>query len=423
MENQTEIAQLRQVMEQFINQRLQAKQKKTTDEAKRQQLIQSHQPSVWLADAARRVRQSQLVTHALKYTHPEARGTSLYSRGNPAAGERLIGTHSLDGRVKPDVVGNAASQDVIKFLSLEVNGKSLWQRALDNDPNLLAALPGDEAEKRAWMDAFASLVQPKGKADSHRLAKQLYWPLAEGGYHLLQPLFPTSLVQRVWETLRQDFQNAQAARQARRSGEPYPNGYRDWRDLAIQKFGSGNPQNISQFNIKRHGEVWLLPSTPPIWSSPNHKVRLPLKVASVFEHFGRLRSVREQFDELGRFLLGVRDWNNLSIRRGRARRVEQIIDELIRYVSDIQQQPPGWSADPDCRLPEVQRLWLDPYRDDVEFVAKRRTIDWPRSVAESFGAWFNERLRHRLPVGEAEYRAWRQELEERLHTLLREMAV
>ncbi|RMD62709.1 hypothetical protein D6833_06520 [Candidatus Parcubacteria bacterium] len=136
-----------------------------------------------------------------------------------------------------------------------------------------------------------------------------------------------------------------------------------------------------------------------------------------------MRPVQEQLDDLVRFLMRVKDRNNIRIRQERARRVERIIDELLQYAATIQQCPPGWSADPLCRLPEDQRFWLDPYRDDPNFQQRRATTDWPRSIAESFSAWFNEQLRHRkLPVGEAEYRAWRREFWNELKALTREMA-
>ena len=422
MLNPTETTRLRQAMDDFIAARLQTKLEKEKNEDKRRRLIEAHRPPVWIADAARRVKQIQLVTHALKYTHPDARGTSLYSEGNPKAGEKLIGTHSLRGHLATDVVGNAAALDVFKFLSLQVDGKPIWQRAVDNDPTLFAALPGDDEEKRSWIDAFATLPQPKGGPTSHKLAKQLYWPLGDGAYHLLQPLFPSSLVQRVWERLRDDrfSEAAQQARQARRDGKPHPHGYRDWPELVVLKFGSTKPQNISQLNTERHGEVWLLPSYPPAWASRG--ITPPQHVESVFERFGRMRSVREHLADLGRFLVGVRDWNNRDIRRGRARRVEAVIDELIQYSGAIRRLPPGWSAEPDCRLPPSQRFWLDPERDDPDFQQARAASDWPRQVADSFGAWLNAQLRrYELPVGDAELRTWRREFEERLHDILQEM--
>lgn len=46
---------------------------------KRQQEQQRFSPANWLTDAALRASQIQLVTHALKFTHSDAKGTSLYA--------------------------------------------------------------------------------------------------------------------------------------------------------------------------------------------------------------------------------------------------------------------------------------------------------------------------------------------------------
>ena len=43
---------------------------------KREKLLADYQRETWLLNAAKRASQIQLVTHAIKYTHGDARGTS-----------------------------------------------------------------------------------------------------------------------------------------------------------------------------------------------------------------------------------------------------------------------------------------------------------------------------------------------------------
>lgn len=59
----------------FIEERREAKLKGKTDAD--EAVAQKYEYGAWLADAARRVSQIQAVTHALKATHPDARGSSL----------------------------------------------------------------------------------------------------------------------------------------------------------------------------------------------------------------------------------------------------------------------------------------------------------------------------------------------------------
>src|SRR6185312_1691722 len=62
----------------------------------------------WIADAARRIGQIQAVTHVLKATHPDARGTSLHVTPSSLPHRAEIGSHLLGGDYAGDVVGNAA---------------------------------------------------------------------------------------------------------------------------------------------------------------------------------------------------------------------------------------------------------------------------------------------------------------------------
>lgn len=69
---------LRQLIESFIQERLQGKldKLKPDEDVKRQSLLAGHRREAWLADAARRVGQLQLVTHTLKPIHPDARAAT-----------------------------------------------------------------------------------------------------------------------------------------------------------------------------------------------------------------------------------------------------------------------------------------------------------------------------------------------------------
>ncbi|MFE8032363.1 type I-F CRISPR-associated protein Csy1 [Thiohalocapsa marina] len=425
MSSPSDPSRLRTAIDDFLAERLQAKLDTTKDAEKQAELRASHARTTWLADAARRVNQIQQVTHGLKYTHPDARGSSLNSAGNPAAGAHLVGSHSLQGRHVPDVVGNAAALDVYKFLRLEVEGTTLLDLAVAGDPALVAALSDDPGEAAGWVKAFATLVEPKGNPASHALAKQVYWPLDDGDYHLLAPLFPSSLAHRVWTTVSEDRfgDAAKAARAARRDHQAHPHGVREYPDLAVRNFGGTKPQNISQLNSERRGENYLLAALPPAWRSD--PVRPPLRVETIFgPWFGNRRRVRLLAEGLRKYLLSVRDpdRNNLAIRQTRAEWVDAITTELLQFAAELHELPDGWSADPDCRLHPAERCWLDPRRGltDMEFASARASTDWRNAICERFGHWLNARLNtDRTPMGEAEFTAWRGELDSHLR-LLRE---
>lgn len=413
---------LRTLVDNFILERRQLKLDKLGegDDDKRQKLLEEHQRETWIADAARRVAQIQLASHTLKPIHPDARGNSVYLRENQCSEKGLVGTHVLsEGRID-DVVGNAAALDVFKFLKLPHEGKTVLTRALENDPALHSALSDNAALAQAWVEAFAGIMERKTDIASHTLAKQLYFPLADGGYHLLAPLFPTALVHRLHATLQADrFSDAaKEARAARKEKNAWHEGYREYPGLAVQNIGGTKPQNISQLNSERGGVNHLLPSLPPNWQS--EPVTPPTRRKSVFGKngaFSSRRDVWERTKELGQFLLNVRDWTNVEIRNARARRIDGIIDLLVDFSTHVRDLPSGWSLRPECQLDAVEMRWLDPgaertdaqQGDDAVQASASSSIsgDWLDEVSTRFANWLNAAIStERTPMGDEEHREW-----------------
>lgn len=424
------VEQIQEKMFDFIENRLAEKLEKETNEEKRQKLREDHVIAVWIARAAKRINQHKiatrlrLATHAIKYSHPDARGSSLFSDGCEAAGESLVGTHSLGSTKSLDVVGNAASLDVYKFLSVEIEGIPLWQWAKERHATFIAALPGSDEEKSSWCDAFASFSQNDPNPMSHPLAKQVYWPVGDDEYHLLQPMFPSSLAHSINRILNEArfSDSSKEARAARRQGKDHPHGFRDWPDHLSQKFGGTKPQNISQLNSDRRGEILLLAAVPPSWQMPGRRYSLPLHTNTLFKRLP-YEFVREA-GELARFLASVSDWTNLRIREARKRRVEQIVDDLISYgFSFADEAYAGWTNSDECHLDLVECYWLDPNRQDEDFQQSRNSTDWPRTIADRFGSWLNNQLHSKanLAVGDVEHAQWLSEFESDFADHLREI--
>lgn len=404
----------------FLQDRLQTRlDKLAVDDPKRAELIAQFEPDAWLEDAARRVRQIQTVTHALKPIHPDARGTNLYVVPSQLPPLDLVGSHVLGQGFVSDVVGNAAALDVYKFLRLQVDGRSLLDGLLADDPVVVRALSADPKRAKQWQIAFVGLTQGKdGALASHTRAKQVYWLAGEDAtddaqYHLLAPLYATSLAHAVHEVVQEDRfgETNKAARAARRAGEEHADVLREYPNLAVQKFGGTKPQNISQLNSERGGVNYLLASLPPQWRP--RKLRQPWGVTSVIDQMLLHRDgVRPTVRALLRFLL-AQPPSNADTRDRVDGYVSSLIDELVILATELQQGwPDGWTADARCELVPEEQLWLDPTRaeDDEAFRRQWMQMDWPAQVGHRFGNWLNAQLSGRLPVGEAEQRQWRKEL-------------
>jgi len=417
------VSEIRAVIHGFIAERLDAKlEKLSEDDPKREVLIAKYEPDAWLADAARRIDQIQAVTHALKATHPDARGTSLYALPSqlPCCAT-AVGSYTLGAEFTSDVVGNAAALDVYKFLKLEIDGRSLLDSLLAEDEDALNALSDDIAKARGLRDAFVSLTQPRESLPaSHTLAKQIYWlegdvPTNDSEYHLLAPLYATSFAQKVYAVIQEDRfgEEAKRARDARRENKPHEGVVHDYPHLAVQKMGGTKPQNISQLTSERRGYNYLLSCAAPIWKTPD----LPSlhKVSSFFDvTYGGRPDVRKTLSDFLRFLK-TDPAPNKDTRNRRDAYTDMLIDELVQLAARYQQGwEPGWSRAPEIDLPWEERLWLDPYRsllpEEEQFRKDWVWLDWPNQIGDRFGRWLNSKLEQYLPAGDVEFRHWKKEL-------------
>jgi len=408
----------------FIEARREAKLKGKDDNA---DTASKYGYAIWLTDAAGRVGQIQAVTHVLKATHPDARGSSLHVAPTSLPHRAEIGSHLLGKDYAEDVVGNAAAAHFYTFLNLEVDGKRLldWMQAGDAD--LQTALSDHAEQAKDWMQAFASLVREEAQPASHSLAKQLYWltgedPQDDAQYHLLQPMFASSLAHVVHADIHDARfgEDNKAARLAFRGREPHHAPYRSYPELVERHLGAppkptnkSKHLNISHLNAERLGRNYLLASLPPPVWKPRDGVNL-LTLNSIFDEtrgaFLWFDIVRDLVSELAT-LLTNKKLSDAEIRTQRKPIEKKVGAQLAEFGTAVRgRYEAGWTRDEACRLPEYERLWLDPGRteDDTDFKNAYDFSDWADKVATHFGLWLNGQLRKRsdklTALGEAEMR-------------------
>ncbi len=411
----------RAVIEEFLLERKSARlDKLSADDPKRADLEGQFETERWLQSAARRVSQIQAVTHSLKPIHPDAKGSNLYVYPRDLPARQEVGSHVQKENFVFDVVGNAAALDVYKLLKLDLAGSSLLERLESGDADAEAALSDDAEQAAQLRKAFLGLIESRNdRASSHALAKQIYWlagndPTHNDQFHLLAPLYPTSLIHSIHSVIQNDRfgEENKAARKARSEKRAFDGAFRNYPGLAVQKLGGTKPQNISQLNSERGGVNYLLSCAPPSWRAT--KLRIPLKCASVVDSVFPFREgVRETVDALVRLLLSDPQ-RNMRTRNSVEQYVDSLIDELVQMARLFQQSlEPRWSLKDGCELNRSEQLWLDPYlaESDDKFREDWLRMDWPVEIGHRFANWLNAQLRkHRLPVGDAEHRQWEREL-------------
>jgi CRISPR-associated protein Csy1 len=415
-------AELRAVITDFLNKRLADKlDKLDPDDPKRQELLQQFQPATWLDDAARRASQIQAVTHSLKPIHPDAKGTNLYCPPATLARVPVVGSHCLGAEFADDFVCDAKLLPIVAFLKLKHGFQTMLALCIQKDVDLSAALSDDLGQASAWMTSFAAVASARGNPSSHTLAKQLYWPVTDSAhgddeFHVLNPLYATSLAHKVYEQLQNDRFGAdtKAEREAKKARTFHANPVHEYRHMAVQKLGGNNPQNISQLNQKRGGNNHLLASLPPVWQSV--PIKPLLNTGSMFHRYSRRPLVRQHVKSLLDFL--KTDPNpNQATRNQRAGYVDSLLDEFFQFTAELCELEPGWSQHTDCDLSSAQAHWLDPVG-----AAAPVPVDLADTISRDFAGWFNGQLHAALPVGDPEFLTWRKRMTDEINAFEREIS-
>ncbi len=377
----------------------------------REELLLKYQPDVWLSDAASRAWQISMVTHAIKYTHGDAKGSSVLfeTQDNSTNNDReccVISTGSIQTSAI-DVVGNAAALDVASLLKLSVDGETLIQQLAKNETGALIEFSKNTEQLSGWVDGFKEALKDK-EVSSHKLAKQLYFPVGSGDYHLLSPLFATSLADVVYQKIINSrfSDEAKAVRKQKKDSKYSELNTVDYLNVATQTFGGTKPQNISQLNSSRGGKAFLFSAQPPQWTS---QPRPPVKSGTAFwDSLVRERGVYRKLNSFRIYLENIEHRSSTQHYRDiRAGYVDDLIGLVLQYSAEIQLLPAGWSAD--CKLPNEECLWLDPYREDESFQLTRAENDWQEKISNRFGSWLNSHLNRgkSLVFSDTEAREWK----------------
>jgi CRISPR-associated protein Csy1 len=381
-------------------------------------------PSVWLTDAAERAKQISMVTHSLKFTHTDAKGSSVYVRRPSTPGPLESGYLSTVALLEPriDVVGNAAALDVASLLQIEDSGHTLISRLVQGDGSALTPFAENDAQLLEWVSGLNAVLADK-ELSSHKLAKQLYFPVAKDRYHLISPLYASSLSEALYKRVADSryLDAAKATRKARKESRYSAAVTVDYPNIAVQTFGGTKPQNVSQLNSSRGGKSFLLSCQPPVWGKrvlppANHK-------NSFWREYDR-RAWRTA-KALKDYLIQLLEKASTRPRRDkRAELVDELIGILLQYAAEVQslKEHAGWSAD--SQLPLAQQLWLDPLRDDPEFQRLRDAQDWQQDVADQFANWLNHKLKDdKLMLKDVEFQEWSRLVERKLALLREDMEV
>lgn len=357
---------------------------------------ESFKPEVWLTDAARRAKQISLATHAAKFTHSDAKSSSILVTETYTTDKYLVTANLAVKAI--DAVGNAAALDVAKLLKLQVGNESLITQLQNNEASALNAFTQNSELLQNWLNGF-KLALADEKLSSHTLSKQLYFPIKNNtdevtpNYHLLCPLFSSSLAHKLHKKVTETrFGESKDIRDARRANKFDERIEASFPNTAVQNFGGSKPQNISQLNSERYGQNFLLNAAPPSFKS---QTKPPLNSTSLFSR-SFTYSVSSYLREFKTFLTNLKpEENNFKMRYKRDHHfILPIVDQLMYHATNIQVMAAGWATEPECKLKHAHALWLDVYNPNESFQREREKLDWQAIMAADFASWLIKQLKN-----------------------------
>ena len=321
----------------------------------------------WLPRQAENARQIYLSSHPCTFSHPDAHSQEHLGEGIKTTALIADATCDIDGllrsgnvkKVTRDAFGNGAVIVAGKFLTLTLaDGRYLIDHITDDTKEARAALSIKSVSYEELRANFLKAVKheaQKAKSVTSSKIKQVYFPVDQT-YHQLSLLTASGITQQLYERIRERYLGfsklTEEARKQHKENEYSETGYDSLVKLAVTQYGGANPQNISVFNSKQHGDSYLLPSLPPNLR-PN-KIRLPTK--DFFADCLWAEKYRDRFQRWQK-LLGS-PTNNRHIRQKRDNIIKDLFDQIVKKVLVMRQQGDGWSERLEA-LPAYQKDVLD----------------------------------------------------------------
>ncbi|MBE4586270.1 type I-F CRISPR-associated protein Csy1 [Vibrio navarrensis] len=332
---------------------------------KQQECEQNFLLDNWLSDAAKRAGQISVASHPCTFSHPSARKnkngyvSSIIAKNKP----RIDGfLRSGNVSVEQDALGNAAALDVYKFLSLEMSDQRSLLVHIEQESDLARQLLDiPSCEYQALRDGFLKMIDSDQAPVSSSKIKQVYFPIADGEYHLLSLLTHSGHLfelRKRLDALR--FGDAvKEARECKKTNHFHPAGYQEIFGLTTIGFGGTKPQNISVLNNQNAGKAHLLVSIPPELTPRD--IRLPR--TDFFKESFTAWQAKEVLEALHR--LFQTDYNNVNLRDGRDYRIQQYVDLVIEKMWQVRLFLEAYSGELSSALPLEQKIWLYPEFADL----------------------------------------------------------
>lgn len=329
-------------------------------------------PKEWLETCASNAQYCTLASHNAKLSYPEAK-VALNLPKSTKKKNGYIYTTNIDYDV--DVVASAGYLATSTLLTMKLEDERIvYDHVCSDSVSLiedLKSLDVDFSEFKKKILKTKNISEPK--ASDIRI-RQVYFPVADGEYHLLSVLPASSLVYALKKRIAEKNQRFFETRD--KESKLYGQKSRQIKDLTEIRYGGSHTENISLMNSLTK-VTYLLSSLPP--SLDPNRIKRPHK--NFFTDCIYYKYYEQNMRYFHRILQDKR--NNLDIRQRRDECLLNICDHILGEGYRLSAVPEGWSELSGCQISEYQKIWLDEKNR-----ARRKEEEWLGPVSTDFARWF-----------------------------------
>lgn len=353
---------IKQTIDDFLTQKIQTtieqKQKKAKgvfSEEEKQKIRDEYEILSWLDKVSENINKVFLnVSHVAKLTHSSSQAMSLRDNSQSDKYPYLITTQTINSHFLDSGYSDAKVSPIAEFLSFPVkNSKNQLGEFLAENASFFDKISDDKEKKEYWSSQIKQAYQSQ-QIRSHTLAKQIYIPIDKDDYHLVSPMYSSSVAHEIALAIKTSNDKTNTAKVARKQNAWSDEIYIFYPGIATLGVTKSNHQNVSVLNGQRGGQLYLFPTLPPKWTTnPNP----PTSIKQILH-----KSYRGHLFSQVKYLLDIFKQNDLFINHERKKALKELIEEIVFAVCDEmllirKSQLSGWTKD--YQIPTYLAIMID----------------------------------------------------------------
>lgn len=301
----------------------------------------AHTPLGWLDFVVDNIESVYVgCTHVAKLTNSSSKASDIKDTIAHDKFEHLVSTYNTSSYTDSSYTSSTYAA-IVKFLTLPV-GEATLGEVLINDLNALDFLQLSPEKSEHYRTSIQKAYSNSAKVKSHPLAKQVYFPLGGGDYHLLSPMTSSALANYINECVWSSLKTSSDLVKAYKANEWHDAPLTLFYKLAEINVTKSNHQNVSALNNTRSGRLFLFNNEPP-------KNTVILKKPKTATDLLRYLPIKHTILSL-RNLIGYLSTNNVYINEYYKRLLKGYVDEIgeafIQSMYAVRSSyPTGWTAD------------------------------------------------------------------------------